>query len=144
MTVLDAPLDTGPAWFDGTRPPSRAEEAWRHTPVGVIAHRLAEVEPAPVHAVTTALVEDLAGRHSPTQLVLVNGVLADRARDLVVPDGVHVSSGARGAVEIDVAAGLDLAEPIHVVHVSKPDGRWALARPRVIVSVAPLATMAVT
>lgn len=129
MTVIDAPTET---WFDGSPPPSRNDEAWRHTPVDQIVRRLAEVEPAPVHTVAGDVVDDLAGRHSDLRVVVVNGapVLDERPR---WPDGVHLQGGPEGALRIEVAPGMTVPEPIHVIHVSKPTGRWALSRPRLVV-----------
>lgn len=129
MTVVEAPVEK---WFDGTAPPSRSDEAWRHTPVNEIALRLAEVEPAAVHAIPSDVVDGLAGRHGDLRIVVVNGVpvLDDRTR---WPDGVHVGSGAEGELHIEVAPGTAILEPIHVVYVSKPAGQCALGQPRLMV-----------
>jgi Fe-S cluster assembly protein SufD len=137
MTVIEAPVHGAGTWFDGTAPPARGDEAWRHTPVDDIVRRLAEVEPALVHAVPAGLVEELAGRHGGVQLVVVNGVpvrLADHADSL--PAGVHIGAGD-GGVRIEVAPRTEVLDVIHVVHVSKPEGRRVLARPRLAVSVGP-------
>lgn len=131
MTVIDAPAAR---WFDGTAPPRRGDEAWRHTPVDEIVRRLTAVETAPVHTIPPAAVQELAGRHGDLQLVLVNGVPGvpvvpgnDSPR---WPEGVHIERGTGGELRIDVAPGTELLEPIHMVHVSRPTGRWALSQPR--------------
>ncbi len=128
MTVIEAPVEK---WFDGSAPPPPGDEAWRHTPVGEIARRLAEVESAPVHTVPSDEVDGLAGHHSDLRIVVINGVpvLDDRTR---WPDGVHLGSGAEGELHIEVAPGTAVLEPIHVVYVSKPTGRWALSQPRLM------------
>lgn len=127
MTVTDAPAGT---WFDGSAPPPRTDEAWRHTPVDEIARRLADVEPAPVRTVAPRLVDELAGRHGDLQLVVVNGVPSVDDR-VLRPEGVHITITAGGELRVDVDAGIALVEPIHVVHVADPTGRCALARPRI-------------
>lgn len=133
MTVAEAPVGS---WFDGAAPPSRSDEAWRHTPVDAIVRRLAEVELAPVHAVHAGQVDQLAGHHGDLRSVVVNGVpcLDDRMR---WPEGVQVTSAADGALHIEVAPGTAVLEPIHVVQLSEPTGRWALSRPRLVVRLQP-------
>lgn len=166
---MSASPPTGPAelvaararrWLDTYGLPSERDEAWRYAPVRDIASRLAGAEAAPAAAVDPATVVELAGRHGPTGIVLVNGALDRTLSDLtrlhagirlttVGPDGFDSTAlgdptdgfdalslaSAPEIVYLTVDDGLESTDPVHVVHVSVPSSPGILSNPRVVVDV---------
>lgn len=142
--------------------PSSRDEAWRYTPVSEIGARLADAGAAPDVQLPEALVEEEAGRHGSTRIVLVNGVFSPELSDREgLPPGVRLEnrltdpallnrttpawdpldgfdarnrSAARDVIRLHVHDGVQLDEPIHIVHLAAPRGDGLVASPRIVVA----------
>jgi Fe-S cluster assembly protein SufD len=146
---------------EGHELPTGREEDWRYAPLDVIRHRLDElaVRPSNRCGVRRDDIDRLAGSHGSLRIVVVDGVHVPAMSDGEVPVGLwcgtaqdvppsqlsqppeSVVEPADGfealnrcgsdAVHLRVADGVELVEPVHVVHVST----GALAHPRVVLHV---------
>lgn len=142
--------------------PSAQDEAWRYTPVTDIGARLAEARAAEDVELPVRVLDELAGRHGSVRIVLVNGAFSPQLSDGDgLPAGVRLEtsltdstvlsrttpawdpidgfdalnrSAARDVLRLHVHDGVQLDEPIHVVHVSAPRGARLLSNPRIVVA----------
>lgn len=149
-------------WFTDHGLPTGREEDWRYTPVDDVRRRLEALSemPAPAVVVDGADVDRLAGRHGAIRIVLVDGVPAPTSSPSELPPGLwcgttgclsqamrqHLTpvgdppdgfealnrSASPAAVHMVVADGLDLADPVHVVHVSTGA---RVTHPRLVIAV---------
>ena len=131
--------------------PELRDEAWRYTPLAEVVARLRLAAPARASdAVTSALVDELAGDHGGVRVVLVNGIHVPSLSDLGPVAGATVRAGrtmpgahapadgfdARNLADghdtahVRVDAGADLAELVHVVHVAVPGDEPTASHPR--------------
>jgi Fe-S cluster assembly protein SufD len=152
-------------WLDLHGLPTGREEAWRYTPVDDIKTALEGAvlaDPVAV-AVDADFVDAVAGDHGGVRLVYVNGVHApELSRSAPMAPGVTWESGpalaelpagvgdqlrydgfqalnqlsAPESVTVRIAAGTDVAEPIHLVHLNRPAADQAVVtQPRTTVEV---------
>lgn len=126
------------AWFGGDDAPGVGDEAWLYTPVADISSRLVGARPAGRAEPGREVVEELAGRHGETRIVLVNGIhsptLSDREH---LPAGLHLDAdpGSGDAVQLSVDPATCVEPVVHVVHLAAPSGDLVLSRPRLAVEV---------
>ena len=145
------------AWLEANGLPTTKLEAWRYTPVDEIVAGLEDAVPAGPSTVTLDVVDELAGDHGGSRLVLVNGrPVPELSRLDLLPGGVRVGTGAAAAgpadevdepirydgfqalnqlgapdaATIEVDAGARLEAPLQVVHLTVPDGSPIVAQPR--------------
>lgn len=164
QTRTCADADHARQWLDEHGFPDSREEAWLHTPVAEITHRLAHAEPATGRPLTVQMIDELAGRHGQTRIVLVNGTHVPALSDpgppppglwygsltsltevvidyLTTPtrepiDGFDAlnQSAASDVVVVQIESGAALDSPIQIVHISTPEGDRTVSHPRVIVA----------
>lgn len=148
--------ERGRAWLVEHGLPTSRDEAWRYTPVDRLVAALGSARPAPTdepgrRRLGRAAIDDLAGDHGGSRLVVVNGVLDVSLSDLAAVPGVWLGGAAGlrprrapgaappadepadGFHALNWAAGRDVAavlvdpgavvdEPIHVVHLTASVG----------------------
>ncbi len=145
--------------------PTRHDEAWHYSPVAEIESTLSVAAPAPPRRLTAALVDEVAGRHGPTRLVFVNGFYEPGLSDIEPTDGMwcgpdqelpntlestlreciddefidgfqalNAAESDRSAIVI-VDAGVRVAEPIQIVHITAPGATVEVSHPRTTVVV---------
>lgn len=167
QTRTGVDVDQARLWLDEHGFPEPHEEAWLNTPVTEITRRLAHAEPATTQHVALQTVDELAGRHGQTRIVMVNGAHVPALSDPVphapglwygslttLTEGVidHLTtpalepidgfdalnrSAAPDVVVVQIESGVALDSPIQIVHISTPEGNGTVSHPRVIVDVGP-------
>ena len=150
-------------WLDEHGFPGAHDEAWLHTPVAEITRDLADADPATTPSVSGPTIDELAGRHGQTRIVIVNGTHVPALSDpdqpppglwygsstsltegvidyLTTPihdpvDGFDAlnRSAASDVVVVQIEPGARIDRPIHIVHVSVPEENRTASHPRVIV-----------
>jgi Fe-S cluster assembly protein SufD len=147
-------------WLVANGLPSAREEAWKYTPLDdIVAALFDATAPEPARpAIDRDLVDALAGDHGGPRLVFVNGVFAPELSGIaLLPDGVVMTNGAapvprRSRLDgfqalnrvasldtavIRIAPGRDVAEPIHIAHLSVPGASSSVSHPRTLVEISP-------
>lgn len=161
--VSNVRAERGRAWVAEHGLPTVRDEAWHYTPVPVIERALCAAVPSVRAGAPSAdVIDALAGDHGGPRIVFVNGAAvghvagdslavdglwfgnrdglrsrppSPRGQEDQPADGFHALNWAAGrdVAAIVVDPGVDVAVPVHVVHLSAPGQTLTAHHPRTVV-----------
>lgn len=158
LSTLDSVSLDASEWLETYGLPKHHEEAWKYTPIDVLAKQIEGTSPAEARTVDITQLNDMAADLGGTRLVFVNGLFQEQLSTIATIKGLEITVGPRpndvpivspdarfdgyqaintlaktDMATVVVANGISVTEPIHVVNIAIGSGTSALVNPRTVV-----------